>query len=256
MWEIRKRVVGGKKAEQIATVSLDPKTGKLIVSRNKIKEVSLEYYKNTLPSHEPHAEYAKEINAKKNEVEKKLLENDGEFNINRETFYFIVSKFKKSRKRNYDFLVKAGKGFQSAVFRFFQVMIEEETFPKSFQETTLHMIFKGGKGRRENLTENRFIHSISWLQRTAKAMLVEEGLKESLVEGSSMNQVGGQPGHRAQEHVFVLKSIIAKYREEGKLLIIQSSDLSKFFDKEMIEDAFLTCMRREPTKKQANYGSN
>ena len=38
-----------------------------------------------------------------------------------------------------------------------------------------------------------------------------------------------------------MKSIIAKYRYQGKHLIIQTSDLSKFFDKEMIEDAVMTC---------------
>ena len=41
-----------------------------------------------------------------------------------------------------------------------------------------------------------------------------------------------------------MKSIIAKYRNEGKSLILQTSDLSKFFDKEMIEDAILTCYER------------
>ena len=109
VWEIRKRVVGEKKTEQNATAILDPKTGNFIVSRNKIKEVSLEYCKNTPANHEPHADYEKEINAKKNEVRKKLLEHGGELNINRETFDSIVSKFKKSSKRNYDFLVRAGK---------------------------------------------------------------------------------------------------------------------------------------------------
>ena len=123
-------------------------------SRNKIKEVSLEYCKNTLANHEPHTDYKNEINYKKKPVELKLLENNVELQINKGTFDFIVSKFKKSRKKNYDFLVKAGPRFQSAVFKLSQVMIEEEPFPRSFQETTLHMIFKGGEGRRENLTEN------------------------------------------------------------------------------------------------------
>ena len=59
-----------------------------------------------------------------------------------------------------------------------------------------------------------------------------------------MYQIGGQPGHRAEELVFAMKSIISKYRNEGKSLILQTSDLSKFFDKEMIEDAILTCYER------------
>ena len=41
-----------------------------------------------------------------------------------------------------------------------------------------------------------------------------------------------------------MKSVIAKYRAQGKCLILQTSDLSKFFDKEMIEDAILTCYKR------------
>ena len=108
-------------------------------------------------------------------------------------------------------------------------MFEKETFPSSFKDTTLHMIFKGGKGRREKLPHNRFIHSKSWFPRTAEALLVEQGLKGPLIDGSSMYQIGGQPGHRAEEHIFVLKSVIAKYRQDGKLCIVQSSDLEKFF---------------------------
>ena len=94
--------------------------------------------------------------------------------------------------------------------------------------------FKGGKGRREHLPHNRFIHSKNWFARTAEALVVEEGLKIPLIEGSSIYQIRGQPGHRAEELIFILKLVIAKYRQEGKLMIIQSSDLSKFFDKEMI----------------------
>ena len=54
----------------------------------------------------------------------------------------IISKFKRSRKSNYDFLVKAGKGFQNSVFKFCKVMIEDEKYPESFKKTTLHMILK------------------------------------------------------------------------------------------------------------------
>ena len=94
------------------------------------------------------------------------------------------------------------------------------------------------------LPSDRFIHSKSWFPRVAEALVVEEGLKSPLIDGSSKYQIGGQPGHRAEELVFCLKSIISKYRAEGKMLIIQTFDLAKFFDKEMIEDAILTSARR------------
>ena len=70
----------------------------------------------------------------------------------------MIAKFKKSGKRNYDFLTKAGPQFQDAIFKFWLRMFKEEDFPEEFQNTTLHMIFiKGGKGRKEILLDSRFI---------------------------------------------------------------------------------------------------
>jgi hypothetical protein len=178
-----------------------------------------------------------------------MLRNDGEFTTDLETFEYNINKFKKSRKKNYDFLTKAGKSFQVAVFKLCQRMIQEEVFPQSFQNTTLHMVFKGGKGRQDILSENRFIHCKEFLPRATESLIVEGGLKEALINGSSIYQIGGQPGHRSEELIFVLKSVVAKNREQGKVVILQGYDVSKFFDKEMIEDAILTCLKRGADQK-------
>ena len=42
--------------------------------------------------------------------------------------------------------------------------------------------------------------------------------------------------HRAQEHLFTLKSIIALYMSLGVAIIIQFYDISKFFDRENLQD--------------------
>ena len=107
------------------------------------------------------------------------------------------------------FLVKASKSFQAVVFKFSKIMIERETFPSNFQETTLHMIFKGGNGRRKNLTDNRFVHSKPWYPRTVEGLLVVQGLKEPLVNKSSMYQIGGQPKHRAEDLIFKASALWA-----------------------------------------------
>ena len=91
-------------------------------------------------------------------VDRELAECNEILEIKYETFEKVVAKFKKSNKRNYDFLVKADKRFKDSVFKLCKRMIEEATFPAEFKETTLHMIFKN-KGRKENLSDNRFIHS-------------------------------------------------------------------------------------------------
>ena len=94
------------------------------------------------------------------------------------------------------------------------------------------------------LTNHRFIHCKEWLPRVAEGLVVEDGLKDKLVSGSSIYQIGGQPGHRSEELMFVVKSVVARQRSQGKIVILQGYDVSKYFDKEMIEDAVITCLRR------------
>ena len=99
------------------------------------------------------------------------------------------------------------------------------------------------------LSDNRFIHCKPWFPRLVEGLVVEGGLREALLGRSSMYQVGGQPGHRTDELVFTVKSVMGKYKEEGKPMILQMFDISKYFDKETIEDAILTCEKREANKK-------
>jgi glutamate synthase domain-containing protein 2 len=52
IWELKKKVVGGKKATNQATAIVDPETGKMVVSKHKIKEVTLKYCKDTLENNQ------------------------------------------------------------------------------------------------------------------------------------------------------------------------------------------------------------
>ena len=104
----------------------------------------------------------------------------------------------------------------------FLIMFEEEKFPQSFKNTTLHMIFKGGKGKKETLSNSRFIHSKSWFPRTAEACLVEEGLKGPLVECSSIYQIGGAAGPSCRRASFCIQ--ICYFKVQGTRT---ASDYSK-----------------------------
>ena len=244
VWEIRRRIMGGNKLKGEQTAVINPDTNKLAVTKSEIKEATLKYCRATLENNKPDERFKEVVEKKKKDVEDKMDEKDGEFNIDEHLFEAVVAKFRRSKKRNYHFITRAGKLFQDAVFQFCKRMIKVEVFPKSSQDTVLHMIFKGGKGKREVLADNRFIHSKSWLPRTVEALVVMGGLREPLVDQSSKYQVGGQPGHRVEELVFVMKSTIAKYRAEKKQVILQCFDLEKYFDKENIEDAILSCFKR------------
>ena len=128
-------------------------------------------------------------------------------------------------------MVNTGKKFKEAVFSFAQKMILEEEFPSCFDETTLHQIYKG-KGKKEELSNNRYIHSKEWLSRLTEGLVVDN-MKDKILKGSSPYQIGGQPGHQPKEHIFTVKSIIARCMKEGKMVILQAYDISKFFDKEV-----------------------
>ena len=65
-------------------------------------------------------------------------------------------------------------------------------------------------------------------------------MKEDILMKSSPYQIGGQPGHRPQEHIFSIKSILAKYIMQGKMVMLQAYDISKFFDKETLPDVMST----------------
>ena len=60
--------------------------------------------------------------------------------VNEETFKEVLEKFKRNNKRNYDFIVKAGKKFQHAIFMFIIKMLEKET--KNFDNTILNQIWR------------------------------------------------------------------------------------------------------------------
>ena len=230
VWEIKKKVLGGKKTDVEATAIINPKTGNLALSKGEIKKVSLQYTKETLMSNPIEEGVAEEIEQKKVATRKFLKESGGTFEINKEIFEKVLAKFKGSIKRNYDVIVRADKMFQEKVYELCQIMIQKDEIPSEFRKTTLHMIYKG-KGKREDLSKNRFIHSKSWFPRLVEGLVVEGALKKPLVEKSSIFQIGGQPNHRPEELLFVMKSVIAKQRMQGKETVIQCYETANILTK-------------------------
>ena len=78
-----------------------------------------------------------------------------------------------------------------------------------------------------------------FLPRTCGALVVGK-IKEFILNSSSKYQVGGQPGHGPEEHIFTIKSIWAMLEMEGKGMIITLVDIVSFFDREDIGDVMET----------------
>ena len=129
-------------------------------------------------------------------------------------------------------------------------IIENEEFPASFRKTILFMIWKQ-KGPAEVLKNSRFIHmKEGFLPRTCEALVVGK-MKDTILESSSKYQVGGQPGHFPEEHIFTVKSVWAKLEKDGKGMIVTLVDIVSFFDREDIGDVMDTLWKIGVNKKAA-----
>ena len=61
--------------------------------------------------------------------------------------------------------------------------------------------------------------------------------KPKIVKNVSKYQIGAIPVHKATEHLFTLKSVIALYDMLNVPLLVQFYDLKKYFDSESLKDA-------------------
>ena len=134
----------------------------------------------------------------------------------------------------YDFIMKGGEALKSALFKVCQSVWTTETIPETWHETTLIQLYKG-KGPRNNLENMRHIHIKNEYSKFF-GHLVVTAAKPEIFRNLSKFQIATKPGHRPQEHIFVLKSLIQLNHSLGKALILQTYDYSKFFDRESLTD--------------------
>ena len=170
--------------------------------------------------------------------------------IDWDDFAGVVKKFESKKTKSYDFLLKSGDRYKKAMYNLCKNMIEKEEFPKSFRKTILAMIWKQ-KGPMEVLKNSRFIHmKEGFLARTCEALVVGK-MKECILKSSSKFQVGGQPGHGPEEHIFTIKSVWAMLLKRNMGMVIMLVDIVAFFDREDIYDVMETLHKIGVNKKAA-----
>ena len=97
------------------------------------------------------------------------------------------------------------------------------------------------EGAADILKNSRFIHmKEGFLPRTCEALVVEK-MKEPILKSSSKYQIGGQPGHSPEEHIFTIKSVWA---------------IVLFFNREDIGDVMQTLHKIRVNDKAARVWLN
>ena len=80
-----------------------------------------------------------------------------------------------------------------------------------------------------------FIHNKSNIA-TFFGQVVMSQAKDKLITNMTKYQIAAKPGHRASEHLFVVKSVLALIEERKEAILFSTWDLKKFFDSESLID--------------------
>ena len=134
------------------------------------------------------------------------------------------------------------------LFKLCKRLLDSETFPLRFFETTLHQLWKK-KFPKEDLGNHRFLHLKDWLPKCCEALVVSK-MKEDIIKAGTKYQIGSLPTHRVEEHLIVVKAIIGRsaQSEEGGT-IVQLVDIEKFFDSENLRGLMNTLHTAEVSEK-------
>ena len=223
VFKMREIVAGSKKQPQEAHAVKDS-MGKTVISCEEIQRVNLEHCVKVLSKNVPEAEVEELLQAQSMLHDELMKEDtDKETTITKEDYEDVLTTFKKKNKKGYLFLTKSGEMFLKSVYKLCKRMIEEETFPHDFSLTTLYQLWKR-KGSREDLNNYRYIHMKEWLPRLTEALTVKL-MKDDIIRSGTKYQIGGITGHRVEEHLIVVKSIILLYIYRRSGVIIQLVDI-------------------------------
>ena len=141
----------------------------------------------------------------------------------------------KKKGSKYSFILKAGKNFMNCIGQLWTKTWACEEKPNQWRDTKIIQLYKS-KGLKEDLDNIRNIHTKNEVSKGFDQLVVNKS-KARMIQKCSKFQIGAIQGHRPQEHIFTLKSMMAYYEMLHQPLIIQVYDLSKYFDKESLRDA-------------------
>ena len=163
-----------------------------------------------------------------------LDEDDDSKVFCKEMFNTRFQQLKRKGGSKYKFILRAGKSLHDALYRLFEVVWNGEKKPDSWRDTTIIQIWKG-KGLKEDLNNKRSLHIKPEIQKFFGHMVTNQ-IKPIIVENISPFQIGAIPGHRAEEHLFTLKSFIMMMEKNSSAVSVELLDLVKYFDSQSLVD--------------------
>ena len=235
-FKLKNDVVGAKKSQQEPTTILDPESGEVLYNPKEIRETVLKYCKNLLTNSEPNKGFEDDIAIKNLLHQERMREDSKEVDdiMTLGMFNKSLEEVWRDKKEKYQFIARGGHSLKNAIFHLFQTVWRHEEIPEGWNKTTLLQIFKG-KGDFRDLSMMRNIHLKEEIQKLFSHVLVSQ-IKGTIMNNMTPFQIGARKGHRPQEHIFLVKSMMQLFQIKKKPLTIQLYDVSKFFNKENLPD--------------------
>ena len=119
---------------------------------------------------------------------------------------------------------------QEVVAGFVQICLDHRG---QWRRTTLIQLHK--KNSKDDLGNYRHIHTKMDIPKLFGFIIISLA-KIPIIQNMSKFQIGTVPGHRSQEHLFVLKMVISLYNHYQIAIILTLYDIAKIFDQEMLAD--------------------
>ena len=235
IFNLKGKVIGNKKTEQEPTSMKHPVTHEVLTKRSEIKKAALAYCVDLLDNRKPKAGYEEEVVIKDliHEIRmEEKINNDIKFSA--EMFDNSLNIINKKNKDKYKFILQGGKDLKLALFKLFEIVWCTEQKPEQWRKTDIIQLYKG-KGEKDDFGSQRNIHMKNEIQKFFGHIVMSKA-KTSIMNNMTKYQIGTKNGHRAQEHLFTLKSIIALYLKMELPVFIQLFDISKIFDRERLRD--------------------
>lgn len=237
IFKVKEKIVGNKKINSDGPTAVkDPTTNELIFKPSKILSVCATYVKELLTNREPREDFITDVTLK-NKVHKKRMtettDNDVEFS--KKIFNNTLETLRKKGGSKYRYILKAGDSLLNALYKLYEVVWTYEEKPDKWRDTTVIQLNKK-PNETTDLNKKRHIHLKEDPIVKFFGHMVASSIKPIISDNISPFQIGAMPGHRVQEHLFSIKSVIAMKESNKESVALLISDLAKYFDSESLTD--------------------
>ena len=231
------KICGNKKANQEQVSMIDPVSKVAIFDPSELKSVSLKYCVDLLTQHTANDDLEKDFFIQ-DIIHLVRNENGLDEEFGMKDFEDRMKVLETKCANKYKFIVNSGEGYRNCLFSMFANIWQTEDKPQQWRNTVIVQLYKG-KGSKSDFNCQRNLHMKEAEPKLFEGIVVDKS-KDRLVRACSKFQIGGIPGHRPQEHLFSVKSIIGLYKYLNIPLFVSYWDISKYFDKEILRDAMDT----------------